>query len=79
MRISSLLAYLNHSTPLHCHSGLPWPKLHDFMLAKTDIGVRIRGTLGEKDPLKNKAISRVRMGPLPGVSLVLPRTKAQNR
>ena len=41
------------------------------------MGVRIRGTLGDIDPLNKvpfkRAKSRVKKGPLLGVSLILPR------
>ena len=41
------------------------------------IGVRIRGTFGDIDPLNTvpfkRATSRVQKGPLSGVSLILPR------
>ena len=44
------------------------------------MGLRIRGALGDKDPLNKvplkRARSRVQKGPLLGVSLVLPRKKA---
>ena len=47
-------------------------------IPKTCIGVRIRGALGDIDPLNQvpfkTAISRVKKGPLLGVSLILPRT-----
>ena len=42
-----------------------------------NIGVRLRGTLGDIDPLNKvpfkRAISRVNRGPLFAVSLILPR------
>ena len=44
------------------------------------VGVRIRGTLGDIDPLNKvpfkRARSRVQKGPLQGVSLMLPRIGA---
>ena len=44
-----------------------------------EVGVRIRGTLGDIDPLNEvhfkRATSRVQKGPLSRVSLILPRMK----
>ena len=44
------------------------------------MGVRIRGTLGDVDPLNRvhfkRATSRVQKGPLYGVSQILPRIEA---
>ena len=43
------------------------------------VGVGIRGTLGDIDPLNKvlfrRARSRVKKGPVSGVSLILPRTQ----
>ena len=48
------------------------------------IGVRIRGTFGDIDPLnkvrfKKRATSRAQKGPLEGVSLIPPRIKSHSR
>ena len=49
------------------------PSLSGFRAGLEVMRVRIRGALGDIDPLNKVPLIRVKKGPLPGVSLILPR------